>query len=424
MKASDGGEVRKTGIFETLFKWHKKTEKTENAENTAPTAYFTTLSGYAPAYTTYEGGLYEMALTRAAIHARANLASKLKPEISGTARKSLESVLQYRPNPYMDTTKFLYRVSTILDTNNTAFIVPIEDEAGALVGYYPVVPQVAEVVDKGGVPYVRYTFGNGKRKAIELSRVGILTKYAYKNDFFGEPNDALKPTLQLMHAQDQGQLTAIRNSAVIRYIARLNAILKDTDVDKIREEFAEKNLNPDTNRSGLIVLDGKIAEVTPVKREQYTINADQMRIIQDNVYQYFGVNSAILENNYTEDQWNAFYEGAIEPFAVQLSLVMTNMTFSQREIAFGNEIMFTANRLQYASNSTKRTLIYNLLNCGVMTRNEAREILNMPPIEGPDGDKYYMRRDYAEVGSVSGLGGAQIVDDGKDANDDETDKDA
>lgn len=424
MKASDGGEVKKTGIFETLFKWHKKTEKTENAENTAPTVYFTTLSGYTPAYTTYEGGLYEMALTRAAIHARANLASKLKPEISGTAHKSLESVLQYRPNPYMDTTKFLYRVSTILDTNNTAFIVPIEDESGALVGYYPVVPQVAEVVDKNGVPYVRYTFGNGKRKAIELSRVGILTKYAYKNDFFGEPNDVLKPTLQLMHAQDQGQLTAIRNSAVIRYIARLNAILKDTDVDKIREEFAEKNLNPDTNRSGLIVLDGKIAEVTPVKREQYTINADQMRIIQDNVYQYFGVNSAILENNYTEDQWNAFYEGAIEPFAVQLSLVMTNMTFSQREIAFGNEIMFTANRLQYASNSTKRTLIYNLLNCGVMTRNEAREILNLPRIEGPDGDKYYMRRDYAEVSSVSGLGDAQIVDDGKDANDDETDKDA
>lgn len=417
-KTSDGGEVRKTGIFETIFKRPKKTE------NTAAAAYFTTLSGYAPAYTTYEGGLYEMALTRAAIHARANLASKLKPEISGTARKSLESVLQYRPNPYMDTTKFLYRVSTILDTNNTAFIVPVEDEAGALVGYYPVVPQVAEVVDKDGVPYVRYTFGNGKRKAIELSRVGILTKYAYKNDFFGEPNDALKPTLQLMHAQDQGQLTAIRNSAVIRYIARLNAILKDTDVDKIREEFAEKNLNPDTNRSGLIVLDGKIAEVTPVKREQYTINADQMRIIQDNVYQYFGVNSAILENNYTEDQWNAFYEGAIEPFAVQLSLVMTNMTFSQREIAFGNEIIFTANRLQYASNSTKRTLIYNLLNCGVMTRNEAREILNLPRIEGPDGDKYYMRRDYAEVGSVSGLGGAQIVDDGKDANDDETNKDA
>ena len=94
------GEVRKTGIFETIFKRPKKTE------NTAAAAYFTTLSGYAPAYTTYEGGLYEMALTRAAIHARANLASKLKPEISGTARKSLESVQQYRPNPYMDTTKF------------------------------------------------------------------------------------------------------------------------------------------------------------------------------------------------------------------------------------------------------------------------------------------------------------------------------
>lgn len=216
-----------------------------------------------------------------------------------------------------------------------------------------------------------------------------------------------------MHAQDQGQLTAIRNSAVVRYIARLGTILKDADVDKIREEFAEKNLNPDTNQSGLIVQDGKIAELTPVKSEQYTINADQMRIIQDNVYQYFGVNSAILENNYTEDQWNAFYEGAIEPFAVQLSLVMTNMTFTPREVAFGNEIMFTANRLQYASNSTKRTLIYNLLNCGVLTRNEAREILNLPRIESADGDKFYMRRDYGEINSNGGIGSAQVVDDGK-----------
>ena len=138
-----------------------------------------------------------------------------------------------------------------------------------------------------------------------------------------------------------------------------------------------------------------------------------MRIIQDNVYQYFGVNSAILENNYTEDQWNAFYEGAIEPFAVQLSLVMTNMTFTPREVAFGNEIMFTANRLQYASNSTKRTLIYNLLNCGVLTRNEAREILNLPRIESADGDKFYMRRDYGEINSNGGIGSAQVVDDGK-----------
>ena len=46
----------------------------------------------------------------------------------------------------------------------------------------------------------------------------------------------------------------------------------------------------------------------------------------------------ILQNKYTEDEWNAYYEGKIEPFAIQLSLVMSNMTYTARELSFGNAI--------------------------------------------------------------------------------------
>ena len=141
------------------------------------------LNGYIPVFTSAPESVYEMELTRAAIHSFATFCSKLKPEISGSAKKHPENVLQYRPNPFMDTSKFLYRLATILSVNNTAFIVPMEDETGNTIGLFPIVPQNCEVLEYRGKPYLRYTFSNGKRAAIEFERVGVLTQFQYENDF-------------------------------------------------------------------------------------------------------------------------------------------------------------------------------------------------------------------------------------------------
>ena len=176
------------GIFETIF---RKPRSDIQAEG-----YFKMLNGYSPVFTNAPESLYEMELTRAAIHSFANFCSKLKPEISGTAYKNLERVLQFRPNPFMDTSKFIYRIATILSVNNTAFIVPIEDEFGGLIGYYPLLPQRCEVVEYNGAPFLRYTFGSGQKAAIEFERVGVMTQFQYTDDFFGESNAALRPTMQ------------------------------------------------------------------------------------------------------------------------------------------------------------------------------------------------------------------------------------
>ncbi len=179
------------GLFEKIFK-RPTTKQIEG--------YFKMLNGYTPVFTTYEGGVYEMELTRAAIHAIATQFSKLKPEIQGNAYKELSKRLQFRPNPFMDTSKFLYRLATILHVQNTAFIVPITDDSGEVItGYYPILPSRCEVVEYKGQPWLRYTFSTGQKAAIEFEKVGIMTLFQYKNDFFGENNNALNPTMQLMH---------------------------------------------------------------------------------------------------------------------------------------------------------------------------------------------------------------------------------
>jgi hypothetical protein len=361
--------------------------------------YFKTLSAYAPVFTSYDGSLYEMERTRAAVHSFATACGKLKPEVNGTAYKNLQKILQFKPNPWMDTCKFLYRIATILSVCNNAFIVPMEDEYGAICGYYPIMPQNCEVLESGGAEYLRYTFANGQRAAIEFSKVGILNQFQYKDDFFGEDNRALQPTMQLIHTNNQGIINGIKSSANIRFLAKVAGIFKPEDITRERQRFTEDNLSAD-NKSGMIIYDHKFSDIKQVDSRAFTINALQMQQIDQNVYSYFGTNAAILQNSFDEEKWNAYYEGKIEPFAIQLSLVLTNMTYTEKEKAFGNSIVLTSNRLQYASNTTKLSVSTQLFDRGLITRNGVMDIWNMR--HTADGDKYYIRKEYTEISDLKG----------------------
>lgn len=383
------------GVFEKIFKKPKN--------NIVPDGYFKMLNGYAPIFSNAPESIYEMETTRAAIHSFANFCSKLKPEVNGSAKIPMGKILKYRPNPFMDTTKFIYRLATILSVNNTAFILPMENEWGDLVGYYPLLPQSCEVVEVNGEPFLRYWFANGQRAAIEFEKVGILTQFQYEDEFFGSDNKALAPTLQLMHTQNQGIINGVKNSASIRFMAKIANMLKSEDITEERNRFTRENLSSD-NQSGVIMFDTKYSDIKQVDSKPFTVNAAQMQQINANVYNYFGTNEAILQNKYTEDEWNAYYEGKIEPFAIQLSLVLSNMTFTQNELARGNSITFTANRLQYASNQTKLNISTQLFDRGLLNRNEIMDIWNMSHVK--DGDKYYIRKEYAEV---SKLGEESVV---------------
>lgn len=348
-----------------------------------------------------------MDLTRTAVNSFATHCSKLKPEIEGSALKHLEKTLQHKPNYFMDTTKFIKRLATYVAVEHTAFIVPIEDGEGRLCGWYPLRAQRCEVVEAAGQVYLRYLFANGEHGAIEFEKVGILTDFEYTDDLFGEDNRTLKPTMQLIHAQNEGIINAVKNSANIRFLAKIANMLKPEDIQKERQRFTEENLSAD-NDSGMIIYDNKFSELKQVESKPYTPNALQMQLIQDNVCTHFGTNMDILQNKFNEERWNAYYEGKIEAFAIQLSLVMTNMSFTQREIACGNAIMFSANRLQYASNTTKLQVSTQLFDRALLNRNGVMDIWNMAHVE--DGDKYFIRKEYTEVSELTnGAENQQII---------------
>ena len=382
----------------SIFDNIRKKAKMEQLVN----EYFSLINSYTPRFTSFEGGLYEMELTRAAIHSFATHISKLKPEVNGAGNESIERVLQFRPNKIMDTKKYLYRLATVLSVDNTAFIVPLEDKRGVIIGFYPLATSKCKLAKVNGVQYLVYEFDTNNTSAIELDRVGILNQFQYKDELFGESNRCLAPTLELMDMQNQGIIEGIKSGAAIRFLAKLAQTLKPKDVEEERNNFVKSNLS-NQNNGGVMMFDQKYSEVKQIDSKPFIVNPVQMQQIEENVFNYFGTNKAILQNNFTSDEWSAYYEGKIEPFALELGLVHTNMLFSDREIAFGNEVLFTANRLQYMSNTEKLQTVTQLFDRGFITHNQGLEIFNMAPVE--DGDKRYIRKEYTETSYLDSMEG-------------------
>lgn len=374
-----------------LFKNIRKKEKIQKQVDN----YFQLMNAYTPVFSSFEGGVYEMELTRSAVHCIATHCSKLKPEVTGANNGPFERALQYRPNPNMNTSQYLYKLATIYMVDNTAFVLPLyENDFKTVCGYYPVKPQnvVAKKYNNG--IFFQFRF-NGGQVTLEKDSVGIMNQYLYDSDFFGKSNAVLNPTMDLINANNQGIIEGVKNSASIRFIAKLAQSLQPKDIEKERKRLVKDNLSS-KNNGGVFLIDSKYEDAKQITSEPFTVNAAQMRQIEENVFTYFGVNKNILQNKFNSEEWSAFYEGKIEPFAIQASLTHTNMTFSENALAYGNSIIFTANRLQYLSPSEKINIVQTLFDRGMMTGNQGCEVFNLPNL-GADGDKYYIRKEYIDM---------------------------
>ena len=376
------------GLFDKIFKKPQTAGRDEG--------FFQTLTAYTPAFTSWGGKMYEVLLVRAAIDARARHVSKLDITLEGAARPKLKTRLKQAPNEWQSWGQFLYRLSTILDMQNTAFVVPVVDEYGETVGIYPVLPSRCEIVQYRGEPYLRYSFSNGKAAAVRMAECGVMTKFQYEDDFFGEGNGALTDTLKLIDIQNQGITEAVKNSNTFRFMARINNFTKPEDLAKERLRFNRENLQADGG--GLLLFPNTYTDIKQIESKSFTVDADQMKLIQTNVFDYFGVNEDVLQSKAFGDAWSAFFESVISVFALQFSEVMSRMLFTQRERTQGSAVRANANRWQYMSNSDKLELANKLSDRGVISRNEIRKLFNLPPLPGEIGDTLPVRGEYYNLG--------------------------
>ena len=387
-------------LLDRIFR-PSEAKKSEDALREAR-ALFKTLTAYAPVFTNWGGAIYESEIVRASIDARARHMSKLKVETVGSANPSLQARLAQGPNQWQTWSQFLYRLSTILDVNNTAFIVPVFDERMIITGVYPVLPASCSIIEYKKDLFLEYKFSSGQTAAVELKKCAILTKDQYKNDFFGDTNYPLNETMQLIHIQNQGIEEGVKNAATFRFMATLNNFSSAADLAKERERFTEQNLATDAKSGGFLLFPNTYKDIKQIDVRPYAVDAAQMKQIQENVFNYFGVNEKVLQNSAKAEELEAFFDGAIEPFAIQFSEAMTKMLFTERERAQGSYLIANANRLQYMSTSQKVQMAKELGDRGAIMIDEIRELFNYEPLPDGAGQVAPIRGEYKATDELGG----------------------
>jgi HK97 family phage portal protein len=356
---------------------------------------------YNPVFTTFGNDAYSSDVVRSTIHAIATHTGKLKAKhirrngsVIEPISSNVERLLSVRPNPYMNSFDFLYKVVTQLYLKNNAFIL-IQTEGFEVVGFYPINSTNVEMLEVNDELYTRFRFLNGKELTVPYSQVIHLRRFYNENDIYGESNSqALLPTLELLHTTSEGISNAVKSSAHLRGILKFTtAMLKPEDMKKQVDDFVDQYMSV-SNNGGIAGIDSK-ADYQELKSNPILIDAAQMNAIEEKVYKYFNVNKKVVMSECTEEEFDSFYETVIEPIALQLSLEFSSKLFTNREQGFGNQIIFEANRLAFLSTKTKLQMIQELVPLGILSLNEAREILNMAEIE--QGDKRIVSLNYVDV---------------------------
>lgn len=371
------------GLFDRIFGGRKR-----EPERVLPD--YKALTVYNPVFTSFSGQLYETELVRSAINVRATHISKLKVDFYGHGSDALWKRLE-RPNGFQTWSQFLYRVSTILDCNNGVIIAPVFDNFGRITELYPVLPHRTKIVDNNGYPWIAMKFRDNEFVQMPVWQVGLLTKFQYKDDFFGEKNDALLPTMKLIDMQEQGISEGIKSAATYRFMASMSNFAKYDDITKTQKAFNSSQFNAE-NGGGLLLFPNTFTNIKQIDSKPFVPDAEQMKIINESVYRYFNVNEAVLRGEAYGDKWTAFYESAVEPFAIQFGEVMSMMMKLNGQLSGDAGVFATANRLQYMSNAEKLNVSSQLLDRGILSINDVREIWNLPPVE--DGDKRIIRGEY------------------------------
>lgn len=350
----------------------------------------------------WNGNVYDSDIIRACTRPFSKAVGKLVAKHIRETSKDLKinpdpymKMLLEEPNSLMSGQVMLEKVANQYKLNKNAFILIHRDENKFPIELYPL-PAVSVEADQAedGVFWLKFRFNTGKFINVPYSDVIHLREDFYDGEVFGSSiNQALLPLMQVINISDQSIVSAVKNSRVIRWLMKFRTVLRPEDEEKEVKKFAETYLSTTGDDINIAPSGGKY-DLEQVKQDTYVPASEHLKNAFERIMSLFNTNEMIIQSRYSEDEWNAYYEGEIEPFATQLSNEYTRKLFTKKDRGKGNRIFFESSNLQYASMKTKLNLLF-MVDRGAMTPNEWRKVMNYGPLEG--GDEAVRRLDTAVV---------------------------
>lgn len=376
--------------------------------------YAKMMAGFTPIFSQFGQSIYASDVVQMCIDVIATECSKLQPKHIRTdpngmqvnVKSSLNRLLKFAPNELMTTRDFIEKIIWLLYMNYNAFIYPkVEQKIDArgntfreYTAFYPLNPtQVTFLQDDTGRLFVEMRFVNGDTFTLAYSDVIHLRKKFSVNDVMGggmngQPdNSALLKVLEINNTVLQGLEKAIKTSLTVRGILKINTMLDDEKQKKERERL-EAAIKSGTTSIVALDLKGDYISLDP---DPKLIDKETLEFLQSKVLNWYGVSVPILTGDFTDEQYQAFYEKTLEPIIISLGQVFSKAVFTQRELDVGNEIVFYPQMLLFTNTKNKIAVADILGNRGAITNNELLRLFGYPPYEG--GDIRNMSLNYIDV---------------------------
>ena len=384
--------MQKRGLFEKIF--GNKNDKKMYTQ----LKMLSSSNSWAP----WDGNIFNNDIVRSCIRPKSSAVGKLKPihlrtdkndDIKVNPNPQIKFILRY-PNEYMSMQKLLEKLVIQRELTNNAFAFVKRDELFKPIGIYPIPTTQVELLEYQNQIYAKFRFSNGKSITVPYSDVIHLKKDYNDNDFYGSNNkNALDNIIEVLDTTDKGIVKTIKNSSIIKWLMKFKTPLKPEDKQKEIDTFTSSYLDIEKNGTSIASVDPRY-DIDQVKNDNYVPNENLIDKYEKRLKNYFGISDDIIKNNFTENQWNSFFEAEIEPIAKELSDQFTKTLFTKHEIECGNEIVFSASSLEFSSMQSKLNL-KEMVDRGAMNVNEWRRVMNLSATEF--GDEFIRRLDTAPI---------------------------
>lgn len=374
----------KRSLFSMIF-------KNKNPRDINLTSVLKLLSGFNAIFSNVGENIEDNIIARECIDTIATHCAKMMPRhyqekngIKNHIQGEINYILSVKPNPFMTVYDFLYKTISLLLAQNNEFIFIDIDDKGYLIGLYPLNPLFCKLIEYEGRVWLKFQFVDGNTYYMEYERIIHLRRFYTSHDFYGDSNSTLNKSIETQIVADDGIKNAIKISNSLRGIIKAsNSMLKNKDVQEMRDEFVKDLLE---SEEGIAGLDAKL-DFKEINLEPVLLDKEQLEMVNGNIYKYFRISKEIVESKFTDEDWNAFYESIIEPLAIQMEQAFTNTIFNEKSIKQGHRIEFCVNRIKYAKTETKIKLLREVGVLGIIKVDEGREILDLPALGGEEGNK-------------------------------------
>ncbi len=348
-------------------------------------------AGVAPNFTMLGGDLMRSPTYSQAVRTNAKYCSRVEFSAVRIDRntgekvhdyKSLDRLLQLRPNPIQTAAEFWERVATFYYNYNNAFIYLERDARGEIIALWAPEPdgiQYAKLED--GEVWLRFTI-DGKQVTYPYSLMAHIASNVIKDPLFGVQNDSIREVLNLINTNYKGVENAIRTSAYIRFIGELVTKVSEEKLAEKSKDFTERYLRVNDqgaqNPVGIVFTDSSY-KLTPIQTNgQKTANYAEMKQFDEAVYKFMGCPESVIAGKATEAELVAYLETTVVPFFERTAQELSYKVYSTPELDRGNMVIFSDRRIQYLPMETRLRIFEVCRELGAFTFGTLGDLLGLP----------------------------------------------